>query len=151
MLIPLTLNIFKVILKSNAEIIIGGMYNYKTKYMSSEIIALSEEARRSARAQDWNTVYNKANAILQIDVNHPEGHFLSGLVERVANRPLYAIAAFEQTLNLDGNRYDAAVELANQYSIARRNGEAADLLAKYKDKLHNPCQGFNRSIQLHQC
>ncbi|MGD8385405.1 MAG: sulfotransferase, partial [Lysobacterales bacterium] len=34
-------------------------------------------------------------------------------------------------------RYDAAVELANQYSVARRNADAAGLLARYEDKLDN--------------
>jgi tetratricopeptide (TPR) repeat protein len=105
--------------------------------MSSQIISLSEVARKAARAQDWNLVYTNANAILNLDPQHPEGHFLSGLVERVANRPLRAIAAFEQTLRLDANRYDAAVELANQFSVARRNKEALELLDTYQDKLSN--------------
>jgi tetratricopeptide (TPR) repeat protein len=98
---------------------------------------LSEQARNAVRNQDWGTVSAYANSILQLDRNNPEGYFLSGLIERVSNRPAKAAKAFEKALELDERRYDAAVELANQYSIARRNADVADLLAKYEDKLEN--------------
>ncbi|MBL4630810.1 MAG: sulfotransferase, partial [Paraglaciecola sp.] len=98
---------------------------------------LSEKARKAVQIQDWGTVSSCAYSILQQDINNPEGYFLSGLVERVSNRPAKAAIAFERALQLDDRRYDAAIELANQYSIARRNGDVADLLAKYEDKLGN--------------
>jgi tetratricopeptide (TPR) repeat protein len=98
---------------------------------------LSEQARKAVRVQDWGTVSTCANLILQHDVNNPEGYFLSGLIERVSNRPAMAAKAFERVLELDERRYDAAIELANQYSIARRNEDVAKLLAKYEDKLGN--------------
>lgn len=98
---------------------------------------LSEKARHSVRIQDWGTVSVCANLILQHDINNPEGYFLSGLVERISNKPALAAKAFERALELDERRYDAAIELANQYSIARRNADVADLLAKYADKLGN--------------
>jgi tetratricopeptide (TPR) repeat protein len=98
---------------------------------------LSEQARHAVRIQDWGTVSVCANSILHQDINNPEGHFLSGLIERVSNRPAKAAKAFERALELDERRYDAAIELANQYSIARRNVDVADLLAKYEDKLGN--------------
>lgn len=98
---------------------------------------MSELARRAVRDQDWETVAACANSILQQDVGSAEGYFLAGLVERMANRPVRAAQAFEKTLELDVSRYDAAIELANQYSVARRNAKAADLLIKYEDKLGN--------------
>jgi len=98
---------------------------------------MSEIARKAVSSQDWETVAACANSILQQDMSNAEGYFLTGLVERVSNRPVRAAQAFEKTLELDANRYDAAIELANQYSVARRNAEAADLLAKYQDKLEN--------------
>jgi hypothetical protein len=105
--------------------------------MAINFSQLSELARQAVRNQDWGKVSSCANAIIQQDANNAEGHFLIGLVERVSNRPVLAAKAFERALELDERRYDAAVELANQYSIARRNGDAAELLAKYEDKLGN--------------
>ncbi len=78
-----------------------------------------------------------AAEILRRDGQSAEGYFLAGLVHRRLNQPVKAAQAFEQALALDAGRYDAAVELANQYSIARRNGEAAALLAKYATALNN--------------
>ncbi len=98
---------------------------------------MSELARRAVRSQDWETVATCANSILQQDAGSAEGYFLTGLVERVSNRPVKAAQAFEKTLELDTNRYDAAIELANQYSVARRNAEVAELLSRYEDKLDN--------------
>ena len=105
--------------------------------MTINISQISEIGRRAARAQDWETVAACANSILQQDMGSPEGYFLTGLVERVSNRPVRAAQAFEKVLELDANRYDAAIELANQYSTARRNAEVAELLAKYTGKLDN--------------
>lgn len=105
--------------------------------MTLNSVQLSEYARQAARKQDWATVAGSANSILRLDANNPEGYFLTGLVERVSNKPAKAAIAFERVLELDSKRYDAAVELANQYSIARRNGEAAEILGKYEDMLQN--------------
>jgi tetratricopeptide (TPR) repeat protein len=98
---------------------------------------LSEQARNAVRNQDWGNVSACANLILKQDINNPEGYFLYGLVERVSNRPVKAAKAFERALKLDERRYDAAIELANQYSIARRNADVAKLLATYEDHLGN--------------
>jgi tetratricopeptide (TPR) repeat protein len=105
--------------------------------MSKDIAQLSAVARRSVPSGDWATVGACVEEILRQDQASAEGHFLAGLLEKAARRPLKAAQAFEQALQLDAGRYDAAVELANQYSIARRNGEAAALLASYEQKLDN--------------
>jgi len=98
---------------------------------------LSELARKAVRKQDWETVSACANSIVLNDPDNAEGYFLTGLAERISNRPVRAGEAFEKALALDDNRYDAAIELANQYSVARRNADAAAILAKYENKLAN--------------
>jgi tetratricopeptide (TPR) repeat protein len=98
---------------------------------------LSAEARRAIRSKDWHRVAACAQEILRHDARSAEGHFLIGLVEKVGGRPSKAAEAFAQSLSLDATRHDAAVELADQYAIARRNGDAAALLARYVDQLHN--------------
>lgn len=98
---------------------------------------LSATGRKAVESQDWHTVAACANEILRQDANSAEGYFLTGLVERVSQRPAKAVRAFEKVLELDADRYDAAVELASLYSIARRNGDVAALLEKYEDKLGN--------------
>lgn len=105
--------------------------------MANELSQISIRARRAAQSQDWETVATCADQIIRNHATSPEGYFLAGLVERMSQRPAKAAQQFEKALALDTERYDAAVELANQYSIARRNGEAAALLAKYSAKLDN--------------
>lgn len=105
--------------------------------MTIELSAVSKIGRNAVRSQDWDTVAACANEILQRDSNSAEGYFLSGLVEKVSRRPLKATAAFEKSLELDPARYDVAIELASQYSVSRRNGDVAELLKQYEDKLFN--------------
>jgi tetratricopeptide (TPR) repeat protein len=105
--------------------------------MTNEISRFSQAARRAVQTGDWETVAACADQILQRNRSSAEGYFLTGLVERVLEKPVKARQAFEKALALDADRYDAAVELANQYSIARRNGDTAALLAKYEKSLAN--------------
>lgn len=61
------------------------------------------------------------------------------MVEKAAEHPKKAVTAFEAVLSIDSQRYDAAVELASQYSTARRNGEVDELLTRYASLLeHSP-------------
>lgn len=105
--------------------------------MDEQITALSSQARRAVQARDWDTVWRSAEALVAAAPDKPEGHFLAGLCHKAGGRPLKAIADFEHALALDSARYDAAVELAGQYSFARRNGEAAALLDRYVTQLAN--------------
>jgi len=105
--------------------------------MTIEIPQLSAMGRKAVQSKDWHTVAACAKEILRQDANSAEGYFLTGMVERVSQRPAKAARAFEQVLELDADRYDAAVELASLYSISRRNRDVAALLAKYEDKLVN--------------
>lgn len=105
--------------------------------MNNEVSNLSRAGRQAIAQQDWATVHLCANGILSRAANEPEGHFLLGLVEKASQHPKKAIAAFETVLRLDANRYDAAIELATQYSMGRRNSEVAAVLNHYEDALGN--------------
>ena len=105
--------------------------------MNARLAHFSTIARQAVQKGDWVTVNACAREILRLDGASPEGFFLIGLAMKAANRPVKASEAFARALELDGNRYDAAVELADQYSIARRNGDAAELLSRYEGALDN--------------
>ena len=105
--------------------------------MNVNVNQASLAARSAVQKRDWATVHAAAAAILRQDAKSAEGHFLLGLVEKAAQHPALAVEAFETALQLDDNRHDAAIELADQLSQARRNGEAKALVDKYVDKLSN--------------
>jgi tetratricopeptide (TPR) repeat protein len=105
--------------------------------MATDTTQISIQARRAFEAQDWATLKARADEIIRREPDNPEGYFLSGLAHKISKRPKECIELFEKALALDSTRYDAAIELANQYTILRRNGEAAKLLKKYQDSLSN--------------
>jgi len=105
--------------------------------MNNHLREVSAAARQAVSRKNWATVAACAREILEKDDADPEGHFLSGLVAKAASSSEEAIASFTRALELSAERYDAAIELAWQYSAARRNGDAAALLSQYEDKLSN--------------
>jgi len=105
--------------------------------MTNKLTQISMAARKAVQLQDWATVANCANEILRQDMNSAEGYFLTGIVERVSQKPVLAAQAFEKALALDADRYDAAIELANQYVVSQRNSEAVELLEKYESAMGN--------------
>ncbi len=98
---------------------------------------LSVLARRAVEVRDWATVRACAGELRRLDPDSAEGHFLWGLTEKAQRQLARAREAFESALRLDPRRYDAAVELANQYSLARRNADAEALLDRYAEALSN--------------
>jgi tetratricopeptide (TPR) repeat protein len=104
---------------------------------SGELQKLSSVARQAWKTRDWATVDSCAAEILRRDAQSAEGHFLYGLVCKAAQKPAIATRAFDTALQLDPSRYDAAIELAGQHSIGRRNAEAAALIARYENRLSN--------------
>jgi len=107
------------------------------KQTTGQLGRISATGRRAAQSQDWATVSACAGEILKRDGNSAEGYFLSGLVEKASQRPVKAAEAFAKALALDAGRYDAAIELTNQYGIANRHAEALELLEKYESHLGN--------------
>ena len=105
--------------------------------MNDDLARLSAMARKAAPRQDWATVSSCANEILKQSSKSAEGYFLTGLVEKASRRPVKAAEAFAKALELDAERYDAAIELANQHSVACRNADAATMLSGYEKMLGN--------------
>lgn len=105
--------------------------------MNIEVKSFSNRARHAVVNRDWRTVAACANSILQLDEKSAEGYFLKGMFERAQRQYEAAVASFGRAYDIDGTRYDAAVELANLYSMRRRNGEAARLLDQVAPLLSN--------------
>jgi tetratricopeptide (TPR) repeat protein len=103
--------------------------------VNGQVLRLSAIARRAVQAKEWATVNTCAREILKSDRKNAEGWFLSGLAAKAAGRSRAAIDAFTRAIRQDGNRYDAAIELAWQYWISLRLGEAHDLLEKFESHL----------------
>ncbi len=98
---------------------------------------LSLAGRKAVSARQWATVSACARELLQLDGHSGEGFFLAGLASKAARDGDAAIASLERALAVDSARYDAALELANLYCAARRNGEAYALVQSYAGSLSN--------------
>jgi len=105
--------------------------------MNEYLLQVSAAGRDAASRMDWVTVGACAIEIRKHDDSSPESYFFAGLVEKAFGRNSSAEEHFAKVLQLDADRYDAAIELAQLYSTARRNGDAAALLSQYQDKLSN--------------
>ncbi len=106
-------------------------------HVNSNLSRFSAIARKAVQAGDWAAVSMYANRITKLAKKNPEGYFLSGLVAKAAGKGVKAMAAFSKALSLDAGRYDAAIELANQYAIVQRHGETLRLLKRYETHLGN--------------
>jgi len=105
--------------------------------MNEYLLQVSAAGRAAARRNDWSTVAACAVEIRKHDDSSPEGYFLAGLVEKALQRHERAEELFRKVLDLEAERYDAAIELASLYSAERRNGAAAALLGEYEGRLSN--------------
>lgn len=105
--------------------------------MDVNLAQLSATARRAVQAGDWGTVSACASRIKKQDKKNPESYFLSGLVEKITGKSNRAIAAFSKAISLDARRYDAGIELANQYAMLLRHDETLNLLQRYEPRLGN--------------
>ena len=105
--------------------------------MNMPVEQISLIARGAAQKKDWATVHGAALEILRQDDNSAEGHFLMGLVEKAAEHPAKAVESFERSLEIDDNRHDSAIELADQLILSRRNKDAVALIDRYVDQLSN--------------
>ncbi len=105
--------------------------------MTIPIENLTQAARAAIARGDWSTVEQAAVALLQNAPQHPEGHFLYGKVYKAAQRPNKAVEALQAALELDPARYDAAIELADCYTVTKENGKCRELLDRYREQLGN--------------
>lgn len=98
---------------------------------------LSLIARQAVQKNQWQKVSDAANNIISINSKSAEGFFLLGLSDKYLHKQSKAMSLFAVALEIDSNRYDAAIELAQQYSLMRRNTDACHLLDEYTTKLSN--------------
>ena len=103
----------------------------------AELDRLSDAARGAVFRRDWPSVAACSRAILERDDSSAEGHYLAGLALKAAQRGEAATAEFRRALELDGDRHDAAIELASQLAGRRQHAEAAALVERYQDRLHD--------------
>ena len=103
--------------------------------MSMDPEQISAAARNAFRSGDWATVKACAKQLLRRDRNSPEGHFLAGLAARASGDSVLASKSFSRALRFDGQRYDAAVELAGQRLASGQVAEAVALLQRYEAEL----------------
>ena len=105
--------------------------------MNLDANQLSLAGRKAVSARQWATVSACARKLLQLNGDSAEGFFLAGLASKAARNGDAAVASLERALKADAGRYDAAIELANLYCAARRNGEAYSLVRSYENRLSN--------------
>ncbi len=105
--------------------------------MNDSFARLSVIARKAVQAGEWATVQICARDLVRQDKKSPEGYFLFGLAEKASGKPERAADMFSKAVTLDSARYDAAIELAHQYSILLRHADARDLLQQYESQLGN--------------
>ena len=105
--------------------------------MNQQAMLISSNARKSAEMFQWDQVLSLAESLIKLEPMEAEGYFLKGLAESGRKRNRLAIEHFESARSYDRNRYDIAIELADQYAIAQRNSEAVELLRDNVNKLVN--------------
>ncbi len=106
--------------------------------MSQQKIAdLSQKGRLATQQNQVQVLQDCALEIIKLDEKEPEGHFLNGLFFKRTEKPVKAADAFSKVLQLNPDRYDAAIELANQYVVSKKNAEAVELLDAYCGMLTN--------------
>jgi tetratricopeptide (TPR) repeat protein len=103
----------------------------------NEIDRISATARHAASTRNWNQVSLCALEIRRRAPKNAEGPFLLGLARKAAAQPQAAADSFAEALELDAGRYDAAIELAWQYILLNRHGEASGYLDEYAPMLSN--------------
>jgi tetratricopeptide (TPR) repeat protein len=103
--------------------------------MTADENRLIEICRAAGQKNDWGTVYGCARELVSRHPSNPEGFFFLGMAEKAAQRTAASVDAFEKCLQLDGNRFDAGMELASQYAKSFRNDEALALLQRYSNSI----------------
>lgn len=90
-----------------------------------------------------------AREILNRQRNSAEGRFLLGIAERAAGRSEQAIKALSTAIDLDPNRHDAAVELADCFMNLGRYNEAVDLLARFAPLMNDSPRYLDKSARIY--
>ncbi len=105
--------------------------------MSDELQRLTNAGRQALSQKNGPLLEQVLTHLQRQFPDAAETYYLTGVVLRAQRQVTEAIEAFKRGLELDAQRYDIAVELANMYSISRQNGLAAELLDHYAPALQN--------------
>jgi tetratricopeptide (TPR) repeat protein len=101
------------------------------------LLMIAAAGRQAAAARDWRRVNACGLEIRRQAPMDPEGPFLLGLASKNTGHLHQAAENFREVISLDSSRYDAAIELAFQYVLLNRIGDAKALLDQYRDNLDN--------------
>jgi tetratricopeptide (TPR) repeat protein len=93
------------------------------------------DAARQALAQgDMYATHRLAVSLLNDNARDAEGHFLLGIAESSAGRIMQGITSLERAIALDPQG-EYRAQLAKLYSMVRRDGDAAEMLAQAETAL----------------
>ena len=98
---------------------------------------IAAAGRKAVAERDWRRVNACGLEIMRQAPKDPEGPFLLGLASKNAGHYHQAAENFREVISLVSSRYDAAIELAFQYVLQNRIGDAKALLDQYRDNLDN--------------
>lgn len=96
-----------------------------------------ELSRQLLRAGAWTELNSLCRKLLTTWPQEPQGHYLAGTLAGQAEKYGVASKAFEHVLQLDPNRYDAAVQLARCCVRTGQHARARQLVETALPKLSN--------------
>jgi tetratricopeptide (TPR) repeat protein len=104
-------------------------------------------ARQAVAARDWRQVTACALELKHRAPREAESPFLLGLAQKATGQRQSAADLFKAALELDGSRYDAAIELAYQDILLNRHAEARDLLDRYRSRIRSNAHYLDLAAQ----
>jgi tetratricopeptide (TPR) repeat protein len=96
---------------------------------------LRKLARQAMAANDWARVGQCAIEISRLEPQAAEGPFLMGMSQKALKNPERAAQFFQRALELNSDRHDVAIELANQHIMLSQYQQARELLTQYVERL----------------
>lgn len=117
--------------------------------METSIAQLSKIARQAIARRDGRTLQEAFQKILHLDSSNSEGYFLKGTFFKVQGKLTESKGAFEQALDIDLGRYDAAVELAELLLASQENARIVKLLKRSEGAMQNSPYYLNLSGEIY--
>lgn len=105
--------------------------------MNKPSTILSQRARSFASQGRWDQVFKIASEMQVAFPTLSEGFFMGGMSCKFMGQLTRAQELFEQTLNIDAKRYDAAIELAEIFYQFGKFSQSVEFLIKYQSSLDN--------------
>lgn len=96
---------------------------------------LRKLARQAMAANDWARVGQCAIEISRLEPKAAEGPFLMGMSQKTLKNPERAAQFFQRALELNSERFDAAIELAGQRIALNQYQLARELLTRHVNQL----------------